>query len=102
MWSYTFTPPHIFMTYRLIVHRGNFVIASPKTLKHLKQSIINSGNMIYSNTVHGITGETTIEPPTTTPDTLLPTAPSNIDSDISVYVSGIGAYQVRYYFSFLL
>lgn len=38
-------------------------------------------------------GETTIQPPTTTPDTLLPTAPTHIDSDISVYMSGIRAYQ---------
>ncbi|XP_033606879.1 uncharacterized protein LOC111863265 isoform X3 [Cryptotermes secundus] len=38
-------------------------------------------------------GETTLQPPTTTPNTTLPTAPSHIDSDISIYVSGIGAYQ---------
>ncbi|XP_023705196.1 uncharacterized protein LOC111863265 isoform X2 [Cryptotermes secundus] len=30
-------------------------------------------------------GETTLQPPTTTPNTTLPTAPSHIDSDISIY-----------------
>jgi hypothetical protein len=81
------------------MHRGDSIVASPKqwTISS-KVSTASSSLMLF----HGIPGETTIKAPVTTPDAILPTPPSHVDSDISVYVSGIGAYQVRYYFSFLI
>jgi hypothetical protein len=49
---------------------------------------------------YGVTGELTTKPPITTPKPTLPPAPSSVDDDISVYVSGMTPFKVSYCFLF--